>query len=50
MIVTDLDGTLLLPDLSTSPRTRRAITAAQDAGILVVAATGRSVVDMPKVL
>ena len=50
MIVSDLDGTLLLPDKSTSARTRRAIAAAQDAGILVVAATGRSVIDMPKVL
>lgn len=50
MIASDLDGTLLLPDKSVSPRTRQAIRAAQQAGILVVPATGRSVVDMPTVL
>lgn len=50
MIATDLDGTLLLPDKTTSPRTRHAIRAAQEAGILVIPATGRSVIDMPAIL
>ena len=40
-IVTDLDGTLLRTDNSVSDRTRAAIHAAEDAGILVVLATGR---------
>lgn len=50
MIVTDLDGTLLRPDKTVSDRTLAAIRAAQSAGILVIPATGRSVVDMPVVL
>lgn len=50
MIVTDLDGTLLLPDKTVTDRTVRAILAAQDAGIVVLAATGRSIVDARKVL
>ncbi len=50
LIVTDLDGTLLLPDKSVSARNLAAIRAAQQAGITVIAATGRSVVDMPLVL
>lgn len=40
-IATDLDGTLLRSDGSVSPRTRAAIDAAEDAGWLVVIATGR---------
>ena len=40
-IATDLDGTLLRSDRSVSDRTRDAIHAAEDAGILVVIATGR---------
>ena len=40
-IATDLDGTLLRSDQSVSPRTRRAIHAAEEAGMLVVIATGR---------
>ncbi|MCU1355570.1 MAG: HAD-superfamily hydrolase, subfamily [Acidimicrobiales bacterium] len=40
-IATDLDGTLLRTDKSVSDRTRAAIHAAEDAGILVVIATGR---------
>lgn len=40
-IATDLDGTLLRTDKSVSERTRSAIHAAEDAGILVVIATGR---------
>ncbi len=41
VIATDLDGTLLRSDLSVSPRTKAAIDAAEDAGVLVVIATGR---------
>lgn len=41
LVATDMDGTLLQPDLSISPRTRDAIAAAADAGVVVVAATGR---------
>ena len=40
-IATDLDGTLLRTDRSVSGRTRAAILAAEDAGIVVVIATGR---------
>jgi HAD superfamily hydrolase (TIGR01484 family) len=40
-IATDLDGTLLRSDQSISPRTRDAICAAEEAGLLVVIATGR---------
>lgn len=40
-IATDLDGTLLRTDKSVSPRTRAAVHAAEDAGLLVVIATGR---------
>ncbi|MFN8019007.1 MAG: HAD family hydrolase [Acidimicrobiales bacterium] len=40
-IASDLDGTLLHTDKSVSPRTRDAIHAAEDAGVLVVIATGR---------
>lgn len=40
-IATDLDGTLLRSDRSMSDRTRDAIHAAEDAGALVVIATGR---------
>jgi Cof subfamily protein (haloacid dehalogenase superfamily) len=42
MIATDLDGTLLGPDSEVSERTCAAIAAAHAAGIVVVAATGRS--------
>lgn len=41
VIATDLDGTLLRPDLSVSPRTRRALDAARAAGIHVVPVTAR---------
>lgn len=41
LIATDLDGTLLRPDLSVSPRTRRALNAARAAGIVVVPVTAR---------
>ena len=40
-IATDLDGTLLRTDKSVSTRTRDAVNAAEDAGLLVVIATGR---------
>lgn len=40
-IATDLDGTLLRSDKSVSDRTRQAVHAAEDAGLLVVIATGR---------
>ena len=40
-IATDLDGTLLRTDKTVSPRTRAAIHAAEDQGLLVVIATGR---------
>lgn len=41
LIATDLDGTLLLPDTSVSPRTRAALDAARAAGIVVVPVTAR---------
>jgi HAD superfamily hydrolase (TIGR01484 family) len=40
-IATDLDGTLLRSDQSVSPRTRAAVEAVEDLGLLVVIATGR---------
>jgi len=40
-IATDLDGTLLRTDRSVSARTRDAVDAAEDAGILFIIATGR---------
>lgn len=42
MIVIDLDGTLLLPSGEVSPRTKAAVHAALDAGLLVCFATGRN--------
>jgi hypothetical protein len=42
MIVLDLDGTLLGPDGTVSPRSRAAVHAALDAGLLVCFATGRN--------
>lgn len=41
LIATDLDGTLLLPDKTVSPRTQRALAAAIALGIEVVIATAR---------
>jgi Cof subfamily protein (haloacid dehalogenase superfamily) len=40
-IATDLDGTLLRSDQTISPRTRAAIAAAEELGLMVVIATGR---------
>lgn len=42
LLATDLDGTLFHSDLTVSTRARAAIAAADAAGIIVVAATGRS--------
>lgn len=50
MIVTDLDGTLFQPDKTVTPRALRALTAARDAGIVVMAATGRSIMDVAHLL
>jgi len=44
LIATDLDGTLLRSDGSLSPRVRRSLLAASEAGIEVVPATGRPLV------
>ncbi len=41
LVATDLDGTLLRDDLSTSRRTRAALDAARRAGVLVVPVTAR---------
>ena len=41
-IATDLDGTLLRTDKSVSPRTRAAVLAAEDAGMMVVIANRAS--------
>lgn len=41
LVATDMDGTLLRADQTISRRTRRAIAEATEAGVLVVAATGR---------
>jgi hypothetical protein len=42
MIAIDLDGTLLLPSGQVSPRTKAAVHAALDAGLLICFATGRN--------
>lgn len=42
LIAIDLDGTLLAPDSRVTDRTRRAVHAALDAGLLVCFATGRN--------
>lgn len=41
LLALDLDGTIFHDDLSVSDRTRKAITDAQDAGVIVAIATGR---------
>lgn len=41
LVATDLDGTLLRDDRTVSPRTRAALDAARDAGVLVVPVTAR---------
>lgn len=47
LIALDLDGTLLQPDHSISPRCKRAIDAAIKAGCRVVPATGRPLAGIP---
>jgi len=42
LLASDLDGTLLLPDSTVSPRVTKALAAAEDAGIEVVILTARS--------
>src|SRR3954451_18517777 len=41
VVATDLDGTIVRSDGTISERTRRALTAAEHAGAMVVIATGR---------
>jgi hydroxymethylpyrimidine pyrophosphatase-like HAD family hydrolase len=43
LVATDLDGTLLRPDGSVSPRTRAVVAAVQERGVRVVLVTGRPV-------
>ena len=45
LLVLDLDGTLLAPDGTVSPRNRAAVRAARDAGLEVIVATGRALVE-----
>lgn len=50
LIALDLDGTLLNSDKLLTPRNRAALTAASDAGILIVPATGRFYRGMPEAI
>lgn len=50
LIATDLDGTMLRPDKTVSPRTTEAIRLAHRAGLQVVAATGRYLSGLPPLL
>lgn len=50
MIAIDLDGTLLAPDGSVTPRTRAAVHRALQAGLLVCFATGRNMTESQTVL
>lgn len=50
LIATDLDGTLLRDDKTVSPRTAQAIRLAHEAGLQVVAATGRYLTGLPSIL
>src|SRR6476660_9097029 len=50
MIAIDLDGTLLSPTGEVTPRTKEAIHAALEAGLLVVFATGRNWTESQTVL
>ncbi len=50
LIATDLDGTLLRNDKTISPRTAEAIRLAHEAGVQVVAATGRYLASLPNIL
>ena len=42
MVAMDMDGTLLLPDGTISPRAARALVACEERGIQVILASGRS--------
>lgn len=42
MVAMDMDGTLLLPDGTISPRAARALVACEERGIRVILASGRS--------
>ena len=50
LIALDLDGTLLNSDKALTPRSRAALEAAADAGVLIVPATGRFYKGMPAVI
>ncbi len=50
LIATDLDGTLLRDDKTISPRNAEAIRLAHQAGLQVVAATGRYLTSLPPLL
>jgi len=50
MIATDIDGTMLRSDGTLSPRVKRALTAAVEAGLQVVPATGRPVMIATEVI
>lgn len=41
LVVLDMDGTIIGPELIVSPRVRRAIAAARARGVMVTLATGR---------
>lgn len=47
LIATDLDGTLLLPDKTVSPRSRASLRAAAEAGVTLLTATGRQLRHVP---
>lgn len=47
LIATDLDGTLLLPDKTVSARSRASLRAAAQAGMTLLAATGRQLRHVP---
>src|SRR3954470_16216454 len=50
MIAIDLDGTLLSPSGEVTPRTKQAVHAALEAGLLVCFATGRNMTESQTVL
>src|SRR3954452_13349213 len=50
MIAIDLDGTLLSPTGEVTPRTKQAVHAALEAGLLVCFATGRNMTESQTVL
>src|SRR5271170_7282254 len=50
MIAIDLDGTLLAPDGTVTPRTKKAVRRAVEAGMVVCFATGRSMRESEMIL